>query len=151
MTDRDWAAEAWDAMQPDTVSDANAGETAAPPPPVEPTTIVVIGSADWVLPSVVGAVLHEWWEGAGNPPVQLVTSGCPTGAEAAARELYQHWHLVTVRDEGLVELQNVLVFAFIRDRSPGATAALKLLRRRGPWERVIRDDTRRNVSPWISR
>jgi hypothetical protein len=148
MTDRDWDAEVAAATQDEEQVEM---DLTVPPPPVNPVTVVVVGSADWSQNALVGAVLQEWWENAGHPPVQLVTSGCPTGAEAAARQLFPQWHLVTVRDEGLAELRDILVFAFIRDHSPGATAALKALRRTSPWERVIRDDIRRNVSPWVNR
>jgi hypothetical protein len=152
VTDRDWDAETAAAVHDVDDSDEEEGmDLSAPPPPVDPVTVVVIGSADWSQHAVIGSVLQEWWENAGHPPVQLVTSGCPTGAEATARMLYPNWHNVTIRDEGLTELHDVLVFAFIRDHSAGATAALKALRRHHPWERVIRDDISRNVSPWASR
>lgn len=120
-------------------------------PPVTPTTVIVVGSYEWAFRSVVADSLIGWWVAAGQPPVQLVTSGCPAGAEAIAREVGEShgWQHVTVRDEDLARVDG-LAFAFVKDASAGAERVLESLRP-AHWLRVLRDDTSRVVSQWGER
>lgn len=115
--------------------------------------VIVAGSFHWENESAVHEQLSTWWNGRGDPPVLLITSGCPQGAERHAREFGQAhgWQHSGLRDEELIQLPQAIAFLFIRDESAGATRVLEILDQAKVWHRVTRDETRRVVSPWADR
>lgn len=129
--------------------------TAPEPEPVRelPAMIIVAGSFHWDNEPAVHEQLRAWWDGRSNPPVLLITSGCPEGAEKHARTFgaAHGWDHSGLRDEELIQLPQAIAFVFIRDESAGATRVLDILDRAKIWHRVTRDETRRVVSPWADR
>lgn len=130
-----------------------AAEMAAP---VFAHQLLVIGSFEWSNNGAVVEALSQWemdhvTDGEG---ISVFTSGCPQGAEAAAVTAFgnrHNWNFGTIRDESILQLRDMVVFAFIKDESEGATAAVELAKQAGLWVRVFREDTHRVVSPWASR
>lgn len=122
------------------------------PSTTEPLVFVVIGSFAWTNSDAVLGALSQVWQEHGNAPVVVVTSGCPHGAEEWARYWAERYNqkTVTMRDEEMQTLSNAICFAFIKDESPGATAALENMKHRA-WCRVYREETLRQVSAWASR
>lgn len=140
--------------QDDPVNDPETEPEPSPGPIDEPRVqVIVVGSFDWASPATVVDVLDTWWTNHGQPPAQIITSGCPHGAEAIAREyaMRNNWQLVQVRDEELVTLTNAIAFVFIKDHSPGAEKALGWIEMAKLWHRIHREETVRQVSPWADR
>lgn len=123
------------------------------PPVLDRVTVVVVGSQSWEAGAAVEEILSNWWINHGQPPVNLVTSGCPDGAEAAARKFAagNGWDLIQMRDEELQRLAGAIAFVFIRDQSVGASNVLVTVEQAKMWHRVFRDDTVRQVSAWADR
>jgi hypothetical protein len=122
-------------------------------PVTPPTILVVIGSYGWKSIQTVNSVLGEWWSNHGRPPVRLVTSGCPLGAESFARlfgELNE-WEFAVMRDEEIPLYDGAFFYAFIRNKSEGAERVLGWLERRGVEVRVVREDTTPDRNPWATR
>jgi hypothetical protein len=121
--------------------------------PPAPSVVVVIGSYAWKSPLAVHEVLGEWWAAHEKPPVMLVTSGCPAGAEAAARSFGEAngWQPRVMRDEEMPQLDGAFFFGFVKDFSEGAEKVLETLEGHGVWLRVHRDNTDTVKSPWTSR
>jgi hypothetical protein len=113
--------------------------------------LIIVGSAHWdtwgTIQNAIEGILEN------HPRIQLITSGCPTGAEWFAAEYISsmgHPAPVTMRDEELINVRNAIVLAFIKDKSPGATAVTRRLRRLF-WTRVFRDDTYPQHTEWSRR
>lgn len=140
-------------MSRDQGVDDDSPMTVTPDPPEPPSIVVVIGSFAWTSTHTVHETLEQWWVAHGRPPVVLVTSGCPAGAEASARSYGETvgWQPRVMRDEDLPALEGAFFFAFIRDFSDGAEKVLETLEPRGVWLRVHRDNTDTVKSPWTSR
>lgn len=132
------------------------GEKPEPPaPPTPPTpalTIIVVGSYAWTNKGTVSDALVDLWESHGQPPIQLLTSGCPLGAELIARDLALGfgWEVVTVRDEELVNIPNAIACVFIKDGSRVASKLAADLERK-MWTRVHSEYTVRQVTEWSNR
>ena len=126
------------------------------PPPRPRLTIVVVGSFAWTNRGTGTDALHSIWREHGEPPVQLITSGCTGGAELFARELAEGfgWEVAAVRDESLSELPSALVFGFVVPKTlyepVGVDELLKWLSHRY-WTRIYREETHKQVSPWAKR
>lgn len=114
--------------------------------------LIIVGSAHWdtwgTVRDAIAAILES------HPRVQLITSGCPTGAEWFATEyikaLDDQVPPVTMRDEELINVRNAIVLAFIKDESQGATAVTERMKRVF-WTRVYREDTYPQHSEWSHR
>lgn len=115
-----------------------------------PQPVIIVGSYFWANWSAVtdalGSVIDM------HPRIQLITSGCPTGAEWFASEYVKglgddHPVPVTMRDEELARVEHAIVLGFVRNGSPGATAVLDKLKRIF-WTRIISDDTFEQHSEW---
>jgi hypothetical protein len=116
-------------------------------------TVIVVGSFAWENEAAVRDVLESWWHEHNSPHINLVTSGCPRGAEETARKIgAEHgWTLTQIRDEELILMSQAIAFAFIKDESAGAEQAVAWLEMGKIWHRVVREDTVRTVSPWATR
>lgn len=131
---------------------------AAPEPPKPTLVLIVVGSFNWTNRGAVTDALHDIWRQHGEPNVQLVTSGCPAGAEAFARELAAgfDWTHMALRDEELDKVQSALVLGFLTADDPvydpGYEAAKVVDWLKGRfWTRIYRETTVRQVSPWSRR
>lgn len=145
----DWSPEASAAEWADDL----VAETPTPPAPQKPVQpIIVVGSFDWEGNGAVQEALINWINAHDGVTPMLITSGCPQGAELAARALGEvmSWQMQIMRDEELVQVSNAIVFGFIRDESEGATRVLEQLSRR-VWTRIFRDETVRQASAWVQR
>lgn len=117
--------------------------------PAQP--VIVVGSYHWDNLSAVGEVLRAAGEKY-DDHIVLITSGCPSGAEWYAERVAERygWPAHHLRDEEQVNVENALVFAFIRDGSSGASGQLERLSRRF-WTKVMRDDDIPQLTGWEGR
>lgn len=97
-----------------------------------PVRVYIVSSRAWAWKSVVREVLQSYWNGIGNPPLVLITSGSPYGAEAVAYELAQGLpdqvtHEI-VADEDLSRDKIDYAFAFVSNHSEGASLVLDTLK-----------------------
>lgn len=120
--------------------------------PVPPILLVVVGSFAWTNRGAVMDAMVELWHAHNDHPFQVVTSGCPAGAELVARDMARDfgWVSTILRDEELDQLPSALVLGFVKDDSRGASALL--LRLAGKfWSRTYTERTTRQVSEWAHR
>lgn len=116
--------------------------------------VLVVSSSRWAWKSVVREALQTYWNGVGNPPLKLLTSGSPYGAEMVARELAQQVEGVSYEqiDDDKVNPSNVdYAFAFITNDSEDATAALNRLLVLGIPTHIMREWSAVVNDPWLNR
>lgn len=137
-----------------TENETTQDESAFMPAPTLPTQwIAVIGSSDWRNRSAVLEQIQNWWNEQGNPPLQLVTSGAPRGAELVARagmDTLGFGHIPLPDDAiaGMTTLSHV--FAFVRDYSEGAQKVVDQVEIKGAVPiTVMREEATRDA--WSSR
>lgn len=131
----------------------NDAPPATPPEPgAQVITLIIIGSFGWTNRGAVSDAINELWMLHDKTSFQIVTSGCPQGAEAIAREMAVGfgWPVVNIRDEELSALPSALVLGFIKDRSLGASELLKTVEEKF-WTRIYAETTVRQVSGWVNR
>lgn len=132
------------------------GEDITAPTQEEPITLTVIGSSSWESPALVFAALEEWHEARGRPPVTLITSMCPVGAEQFARTYGQNagWTVGLTDDRNIISSTEGPVMVFSFDFSTGIEDIIdKITATRSM--RVIRDGVSTPESttpdPWQDR
>lgn len=118
--------------------------------PLQP--LIIVGSATWDAWGTIEDAIARIIEN--HPRIQLITSGCPTGAEWFAAShvaaMGNQAAPVTMRDEELTNVRNAIVLAFIKDQSSGAVVVANRLRQVF-WTRVHREDTYPQHSEWSRR
>jgi hypothetical protein len=126
----------WTAEPPADV--AEAFEELATEPPADaavttelrPLRVLVVSSSTWSHAGVVTSLIQTLWNGAGNPPLQLLTSGSPHGAEGVAMQLADQVHEVSylqIADDQVTPDRVDYAFAFVSNASEGATRMLNRL------------------------
>ena len=112
------------------------------------TRVLVTGSRTWEDANTIYYAFRDWWFHTGKPDKPILVSGnCPKGADALAEMVWERngWpverHPADWNTHGrsagfkrnleMVESQPELLFAFIRDKSKGATHTLRLAEKAG--------------------
>lgn len=118
-------------------------------PPVI-ATLLVVGSAEWELDITVWQAISNWQARHGVTQLTIATTGCPTGAEAAAR---RHPHAAAfghtvIRDEDIGRLGLTAALFFIRDYSQGAERLLDAAKASRLAVTVYREESTEDNSPW---
>lgn len=92
--------------------------------------VLVVSSSTWAHTGVVTELIQTLWNGAGNPPLTLLTSGSPHGAEGVAMRLADTVHEVSyeqISDDMVTADRVDYAFAFVSNASEGATRMLNRL------------------------
>lgn len=118
-------------------------------PPVT-ATLLVVGSAQWELDTTVWQAISNWQARHGVTMLTIATTGCPTGAEAAAR---RHPHAAAfghtvIRDEDIGRISMNGALFFIRDESEGAEKLLLEALSSRLAVTVYREQSTIDLSPW---
>lgn len=120
------------------------------PEVVVPARLLVIGSARWDLQETVHAAITKWMAAHSITHLTVITTGCPTGAEAATRTHpygFAFTHEV-IRDEDLHRSGANAALFFIRDHSNGASELLDVVESLRVPVTVYREQSVVDHSPW---
>lgn len=97
-----------------------------------PVRVLLVSSRGWGWKGIVRELLQYYWNGIGNPPMTILTSGMPHGAEAVAYEFLEagvHGLTHEVIADDMIRPENVdYAFAFISNASEGASKVVDRLR-----------------------
>lgn len=123
-------------------------------PDLPPVRVLVVSSRRWAWQGIVAELIQTYWNGLDNPPLVLLTSGSPYGAEATASRLAGTVPGVThefIRDEDIPRSKIDYAFAFITNKSAGAERVLKLVRQANVPVHIMRETSAVINDPWLDR
>jgi hypothetical protein len=134
--------------QPEQPERSEPTTAAAPPIPLPPLNVAVVGSTGWDDMLVVQAALLGWYQRHLEHPVILWTTGAPDGAEDAARDwgTRNGWSVGEMMPDQMIERDVTVTFAFVTPQSEAHALAIEIGHRRPV--RLFVLDTLRPVTRW---
>lgn len=122
----------WLEPESDTVGETDISEavSAALEDSQRPVRVLLVSSRNWAWKGIVREILQTYWNGLGNPPMTLLTSGMPYGAESVAYEFLDAGNITheVIHDSAITPENVDYAFAFVSNYSEGATKAVERLR-----------------------